>query len=76
MLEEGEVGIGDQIELIEGSKRSVRVTDITQLYTREKQNAGLLRRAMEVEALPESWKNYFQPAMNRCMKSQTDLRKK
>jgi hypothetical protein len=33
VLEEGEVGIGDQIELIEGSKRSVRVSDITQLYT-------------------------------------------
>jgi MOSC domain-containing protein YiiM len=65
VLEEGEVGIGDQIELIEGSKRSVRVSDITQLYTREKQNAGLLRRAIEVEALPESWKNYFQHRLEK-----------
>jgi MOSC domain-containing protein YiiM len=65
VLEEGEVGIGDQIELIEGSKRSVRVSDITQLYTREKQNAGLLRRAIEVEALPESWKNYFRHRLEK-----------
>jgi MOSC domain-containing protein YiiM len=60
VLQESEVGAGDPIELIEGSKRSVRVSDITQLYTREKQNIGLLRRAIEVEALPESWRNYFQ----------------
>jgi MOSC domain-containing protein YiiM len=60
VLQEGEVGGGDQIELIEGSKRSVGISDITQLYTREKHNIGLLRRAIEVEALPESWKSYFQ----------------
>jgi MOSC domain-containing protein YiiM len=60
VLEEGEVGVSDQIELIEGSKRSVRVSDITQLYTREKHNTGLLRRAIEVDALPESWRSYFQ----------------
>jgi MOSC domain-containing protein YiiM len=33
VLQEGEVGVGDQIELIEGSKHSVRVSDITLLYT-------------------------------------------
>jgi MOSC domain-containing protein YiiM len=60
VLQEGKVGVGDQIELIEGSKRSVRVSDITQLYTREKHNIGLLLRAIEVETLPESWKSYFQ----------------
>jgi MOSC domain-containing protein YiiM len=65
VLQEGEVGVGDQLELIEGSKRSVRVSDITQLYTREKHNIGLLRRAMEVEALPESWKSYFQTRLEK-----------
>ena len=65
VLEEGEVGVGDPIELIEPSERSVRVSDITQLYTREKHNAALLRRAMEVEALPESWKTYFQHRLEK-----------
>jgi MOSC domain-containing protein YiiM len=60
VLQEGEVGVGDSIEMIEGSKHNVKVSDITLLYTREKHNVGLLRRAMEVEALPESWKSYFQ----------------
>jgi hypothetical protein len=45
--------------------------DITQLYTREKHNAGLLRRAIEVEALPESWKSYFQHRLEKLTKIST-----
>ena len=65
VLQEGEVGVGDPIELIERSERSVRVSDITWLYTREKHNVGLLRRAIEVEALPESWNGYFQHRLEK-----------
>jgi MOSC domain-containing protein YiiM len=60
VLQEGQVGVGDPIELTENSQRSVKVSDITRLYTREKHNVALLRRAIEVAVLPESWKNYFQ----------------
>lgn len=60
VLQEGEVGAGDTIELIEGSNASLKVSDITALYTHEKHNFGLLRRAIEVGALPESWRSYFQ----------------
>ena len=60
VLQEGEVGVGDSIELIERSKESFKLSDITALYTHEKNNVGLLRRAIEVGALPESWKSYFQ----------------
>ncbi len=59
VLQEGEVGAGDPMELIEKSQDSVRLSDITALYTREKHNVGLLRRAIEVATLPESWKDYF-----------------
>jgi len=65
VLQEGEVGVGDSIELIEESQRNVRVSEITLLYTREKRNVGLLRRAIEVEALPESWKSYFQHRLEK-----------
>ena len=67
VLQESEVGAGDPIKLIEKSKDSVRVSDITLLYTREKRNVGLLRRAMEVEALPESWKSYFQHRLDKLI---------
>jgi len=65
VLREGEVGAGDQFELIENSKQSVRVSDITRLYTRDKHNTELLRRAIRVEALPESWKGYFQHQLEK-----------
>ncbi len=65
VLQEGEVGAGDPIEVIEKTDDSIRVSDITRLYTREKHNLGLLRRAVEVEALPESWKNYFHERIDK-----------
>ena len=60
VLKEGEVAAGDRFELIEKNRESVSVRDITRLYTREKDNLDLLRRAIEVEALPEGWRSYFQ----------------
>lgn len=60
VLQEGEVGAGDRIELIEEDPHRVKVSDIIRLYTREKDSAELLRRVFVVEALPDSWKNYFQ----------------
>jgi MOSC domain-containing protein YiiM len=67
VLQESEVGVGDPIELIEGNKHSVQVNDITRLYTREKHNAGLLRRAIAVEVLPESWKSYFRHRLEKLI---------
>ena len=65
VLQEGDVGVGDQIKLVERNKHGVKTNDITRLYTREKHNVGLLRRAIEVEALPEGWKSYFQHRLDK-----------
>ena len=65
VLQEGEVGVGDEFELIQNNKQSVRVSDVTRLYTRDKHNTELLRRAIRVEALPESWKGYFQHQLEK-----------
>ena len=65
VIEEGEVGAGDHFELIEKNEPSVRVSDVTRLYTREKQNTELLRRAIDVAALPEGWRSYFQGQLER-----------
>jgi MOSC domain-containing protein YiiM len=59
VLAEGEVGAGDEFALIEADARGVKVRDITRLYVHEKENVELLRRAVEVEALPNSWRDYF-----------------
>ena len=60
VLKEGEVGVGDQIEVLEKKASGVRVVDITRLYSSEKHNADLMRQAIATEALPESWREYFQ----------------
>lgn len=65
VLQEGEVGAGDQIEMLERGKEAVRVNDITRLFSRDKHNAALLSRAIETEALPESWKEYFRQQLER-----------
>jgi MOSC domain-containing protein YiiM len=60
VLREGDVAAGDPVKLIERSKHSLTVSDVTRLYTSGKHNAELLRRAIEVEPLPQSWRSYFQ----------------
>jgi MOSC domain-containing protein YiiM len=59
VLEEGAVAAGDEIELLERDPNNITVTDITKLYSTEKTNNELKRRAIKVEALPASWRNYF-----------------
>jgi MOSC domain-containing protein YiiM len=59
VIREGEVKKGDAIEFIEKQEAGVTITDIVNLYTVDSQNQELLRRATEVPALPQSWKDYF-----------------
>ncbi|HEY1267123.1 MAG TPA: MOSC domain-containing protein [Candidatus Binatia bacterium] len=65
VLQEGEVGAGDAIELIEKRRDAVTIRDITKLYTREKANIPLLRRAIEAHALPESRREYFRDRLTK-----------
>jgi len=65
VLKEGEVGAGDELEPLARDVHDVRVSDITRLYTREKHNETLLRRAIAVEALPEGWREYFQHQLEK-----------
>jgi len=70
VLKEGEVGVGDEFEPLARDAHDVRVSDITRLYTREKHNETLLRRAIEVEALPESWRGYFRHQLEKLTSSE------
>jgi len=59
VVEEGEVGAGDVLELIQRDADSVTVADIVRLYVRDKQDLPLMRRAIQVSALPAGWRDYF-----------------
>jgi len=56
---EGEVGAGDEIELLGRDEHNVTVADITRLYARDQGDFELMRRAVAVEALPEKWREHF-----------------
>ncbi len=62
VLQEGEIGAGDAIELINRDENNVTVADIVQIYVREA-NDDLVRRAIQVPALAASLKTYFQQQM-------------
>ncbi len=59
VLKEGEVGAGDEVELIEKNASGVRVVDVTRLYSSDKRNIDLLQQAVATKALPDNWRDYF-----------------
>lgn len=59
VVREGEVTRGDSIEFTTRSDHGVTVADISALYTHDADNQDLLRRAIELPALPDSWRDYF-----------------
>jgi len=65
VVREGMVGAGDAVELIGSGQQEISVADITRLYAFEKDDLKSLRRAIEVEALPENWKGYFQHQLDK-----------
>ena len=59
---EGEVGAGDEIRPIGEDENAVPVSAITHLYIAkeyDEEDIALLRKCLNVRALPESWKQYF-----------------
>ena len=59
---EGEVGAGDEMKLVHSDPNAVPVSEIMRLYTAKSfsdADVGSIRRALQVDALPEGWKEYF-----------------
>ncbi len=63
--EEGLVQAGDQLERLAEHPDGLSVADVTRLYTTEKTNVDLLRKAISVLALPESWRGYFEHQLEK-----------
>jgi MOSC domain-containing protein YiiM len=65
VVRDGMVSAGDAMDLIGREQQEISVADITRLYGFEKDDVKAMRRAIEVEALPESWKGYFQHQLEK-----------
>jgi MOSC domain-containing protein YiiM len=57
--QEGEVTAGDTVTFIARDEHAVSVADVVSLYAADGANQDLLRRASNLPALPESWRDYF-----------------
>ena len=59
VIQEGDLGAGDSLDLVAEDASHVTVADVAGLYAADSANQDLLRRASELSALPESWREYF-----------------
>lgn len=59
VLREGVIAAGDAIEVLSEGQTSVAVAEIVRLYTADEPEQEPLRRASELAALPQSWREYF-----------------
>ena len=65
---EGEVGAGDEMRATGRDPNGVPVSEITRLYAEKRySNADVawVQRALQVAALPESWKEYFRQRLEQ-----------
>ena len=65
---EGDVGAGDDISLLSRDANGVPVSEITRLYVTKgfgDDDVASARRALQVPALPESWKAYFRDRLEQ-----------
>jgi MOSC domain-containing protein YiiM len=65
VAQEEMVTVGDSIELIGREQHEITVADIVRLSAFVKGDLKTMRRAIELEALPENWKGYFQHQLDK-----------
>jgi MOSC domain-containing protein YiiM len=56
---EGEIAAGDEITEVARDPRGFRVTEVARLYVAGRNDVEGMRRAAALDALPESWREWF-----------------
>ena len=65
IVEEGHLEKGDTVELLAKHPDGLTVSEVTRLYSTDRENAELLRKAIAVSVLPESWRGYFEHQLEK-----------
>lgn len=66
VLTEGHLAAGDDLHLVSTDERAIGVTEVVALYSADRDNQELLRRAVGTAALPEAWREYFRPRLRKA----------
>lgn len=59
VMEEGEVGAGDEITLLGRDDPRATIAEVNELYISRSPDLVTLQRALQTKALPESWRERF-----------------
>ena len=62
--EEGEVGAGDEFQYLASETPSLTIAELNHLYVSPTPALELLKRAVEVKSLPESWRERYQARLD------------
>jgi MOSC domain-containing protein YiiM len=73
VVEEGEVGAGDEVKLLARDEITLSVAEVNLLYTGKSPDRALLERSLDVTALPLSWRYRFRARLDEIEGRETDL---
>ena len=65
VLQEGEMVAGNEIIPLGNDDYGLTVHEVSSLYTTQKKNRELLKKAAESPSLPEDWTSFFQKKLDR-----------
>lgn len=68
VVEEGEVGVGDQFEFLAGETPTLSIAEVNRLYISPASDLELLDRATQVKSLPAGWRDHFQAKLSAAGK--------
>jgi MOSC domain-containing protein YiiM len=62
---EGDVGAGDDVELLTRDPGRIAVADVLRVYAHDRGDLATTERLVALEALPEDWRRYFADRLTR-----------
>jgi MOSC domain-containing protein YiiM len=63
--QEGKVTAGDSFELLSRDSDGIAIAEMNRLFVSDKYDRDLLLKAINTAALPEDWREYFVPRLER-----------
>jgi MOSC domain-containing protein YiiM len=70
VVEEGEVGAGDEFQFLGGDAPTLTILEVSRLFLPNSADIGLLQRSTQVQALPQSWRGRFRAKLDAMQKEQ------
>ena len=67
--QEGEVAVGNSLKFLSRDSGGITIAEMNRLFVNDKYDHDLLQKVMNTSALPEDWREYFAPRLERAPQS-------